>query len=592
MLGVSTGFLFPRRPTLFFAPSIDRCPCCAAQLKVHKTRTAKVVTLPIGPFNAHETVLTCPGCEEDILFGSEELQRLKPFRGTFGYDILVYAGQAMFVRCRSEGEIQQELADRHIGISQREVSYLARKFVMYLAVAHRQSREKIRRLMARRGGYILHLDGTCEGDSPHLLSGLDGITEIVLENIKLASEKAETIIPFLRKIEQLYGQPLALVHDMGKGISGAVKAVFPEVADFICHYHFLAAVGRNLFDKENDRIRARLRKHGIQGILRKRAREYKRLMEKQPSVVQSLSSMLNARDPKQRLEPCTPLAPVAAYSLVVWALEGKKQGQGYGFPFDRVYLSFYQRLQILHSALIQLKELHRGHRADTRLYVKVLRDLIDPLEDSVLRKAAETMHEKAAVFDRLREAMRTAVPDGHRGLNDKGDASEIRTIEKAVGQFCRWVCEDPKMSKKEEYQKMIAQIRHYWEKLFSDPLIVQTPTGKLTVQPQRTNNILERLFRDLKRRYRKKSGTKALSKTLKAILSDTPLVKNLENPEYLKILLDGATTLEERFSQIDSRLVHQQLSRQTTPSERVPRKIKPLVKLPDLPDRLVAVFST
>lgn len=591
MIRVSAASLFPRRPTLFFAPSIDRCPCCGAGLKVHKTRIKRVVTLPIGPFNAHETVLVCPGCDHDTLYGSEELQRLKPFRGTFGYDILVYAGRAMFLRCRNEGEIQQELTRRHIAISQREISYLARKFVLYLAVAHRQSRAKIQRLLSRRGGYILHLDATCEGDSPHLLSGLDGITEIVLENIKLASEKAQTIIPFLKKIQQLYGPPLALVHDMGKGISGALKAVFPESPDFICHYHFLAAVGKNLFGKENDRLRARLRKHGIHGILRKRAREYKRSMEQQPAVVQSLSSILiNAKDPKP-LAPRTPLAPVAAYSLVVWALEGKKQAQGYGFPFDRVYLSFYQRLQTLHGTLRQLKELDRGHRTDTRLYVKVLRDLIDPLEDPVLRKAADTMQQKAAVFDRLREAMRIAPPDGHRGLNDKGDASQIHTIEKAVGQFCRWVCGDPQMSKKEEYQKMIAHIKQYWQKLFSDPLVVETPTGRLTVQPQRTNNILERLFRDLKRRYRKKSGTKALSKTLKAILSDTPLVKNLENPEYLKIVLDGAATLEERFSQIDARLVQQELSRQTTHAERVPRKIKPLVKLPDLPDRWVALLS-
>ncbi len=130
------------------------------------------------------------------------------------------------------------------------------------------------------------------------------------------------------------------------------------------------------------------------------------------------------------------------------------------------------------------------------------------------------------------------MPNGHCGLNDKRDASDIRTIEKAVEQFCRWVSADERMSKQEEYKKMIAQIKKYWEKLFSDPLVVETPTGKLTIQPQRTNNILERLFRDLKRRYRKKSGMNGLSKTLKAMLSDTPLVKNLENPDYLKIILD------------------------------------------------------
>ena len=535
-------------------------------------------------------MLACPECDSDASYGSEKLLKLKPFRSTFGYDILVYAGKAMFLRCRNEQEIKQELAQKHVAISEREITYLARKFVVYLSVAHRQSREKIKRLMGSRGGYILHLDATCEGDSPHLLSGVDGITEIVLENVKLASEKAEKIIPFLQNIKQLYGDPLALVHDMGKGISNAVKTVFPDSADFICHYHFLAAVGKNLFGKKNDRIRARLRKHGIQGKLRKRVREYKRMIDEHPAVVESLTSNLNVKN-SQHAPFLVHMPLVAAYTFILWALEGKKQGQGYGFPFDRVYLSFYQRLKILHSGLTQLKDLHQGNRKDTRAYVRVLRDLIDTMEDSVLRKAAESMKGKTAVFDKLREAMRIAMPNGHCGLNDRGDASDMHMIEKAVDHFCLWVSADERMSKQKEYQKMIAQIKKYWEKLFSDPLIIETPNGNLTIQPQRTNNILERLFRDLKRRYRKKSGMNGLSKTLKAMLSDTPLVKNLENPDYWNIILDGTATLEERFSEIDARLVEKELSSLTSHSEKVPPQINKLIKMPELPDLLIALFS-
>ena len=97
----------------------------------------------------------------------------------------------MFLRCRNEKEIRSELEQRHIAISAREISYLAKKFIVYLALGHRESREKIKSLMKQRGGYILHLDATCEGDSPHLMTGLDGITEIILENVKLSSENAE-----------------------------------------------------------------------------------------------------------------------------------------------------------------------------------------------------------------------------------------------------------------------------------------------------------------------------------------------------------------------------------------------------------------
>ena len=64
-------------------------------------------------------------------------------------------------------------------------------------------------------GYILHLDGTCEADSPQLFIGIDGIAHIVLDNIKLPSEKAELLIPFLCRIKRQCGDTIALVHDMG-----------------------------------------------------------------------------------------------------------------------------------------------------------------------------------------------------------------------------------------------------------------------------------------------------------------------------------------------------------------------------------------
>ncbi len=72
---------------------------------------------------------------------------------------------------------------------------------------------------------------------------------------------------------------------------------------------------------------------------------------------------------------------------------------------------------------------------------------------------------------------------------------------------------------------MIEQVDKYWEKLFFDPIQIATPEGVYSVQPQRTNNILERFFRDEKRRNRKKTGMASLNKVLKAVLADTPLVQ-------------------------------------------------------------------
>ena len=131
------------------------------------------------------------------------------------------------------------MRDRNIYISTSEIGVLAKKFVLYLSMLHQSLRSQLNGFLQFHGGYILHIDGTCDGGSPHLVSVLDGITEIVLDNIKLTSENTENLIPFLQHIHYCYGAPIAIVSDMGKGITGAVDAVFPDVPAFICHFHFL-----------------------------------------------------------------------------------------------------------------------------------------------------------------------------------------------------------------------------------------------------------------------------------------------------------------------------------------------------------------
>ena len=58
------------------------------------------------------------------------------------------------------------------------------------------------------------------------------------------------------------------------------------------------------------------------------------------------------------------------------------------------------------------------------------------------------------------------------------------------------------------------------------------------------------------------------------MLADTTLVHNLQNPEYLKILLDGQPTLEALFAQIDPASVREELQKAQQNPERVPRALK------------------
>ena len=108
-----------------------------------------VSTLHIGKFRARETIRACPKC--DRAYRSEELGQLVPPGANFGYDVLVYAGQALWLRCRSEQEVVAELAQKNILISPREVSLLGMKFIVYLALLPSAARREHHRRHAAQG---------------------------------------------------------------------------------------------------------------------------------------------------------------------------------------------------------------------------------------------------------------------------------------------------------------------------------------------------------------------------------------------------------------------------------------------------------
>lgn len=561
--------MFKQKPTINFYPRLSGDN---GDLKVLKSRVKKVITLNIGPFRAKEIILHDGN---GIVYHSEQLRTLTPHRCTYGYDVLVYVGYALFVHSRNEQQVIEDLTRRNISISPRQIGYLGKKFIAYLAIAHQQSRQRLTQAMASRGGYILHLDGTHEGDSPHLLTGLDGIAEIVLDNIKLPSEKAELLIPFFRQIRQQYGEPIALVHDMGKGILSAVNTVFKGIPDFICHFHFLRDIGKDLFEEDYDKIRKQLRKHKIRPLLRKKLKVLGKTGGDDPRMVGTLASGIDSGCIDTSVVGKMPA--MAAYAMIHWTLDTSEL-EGYGFPFDCPHLILYQRLMVLHELVDE------GVIRD-----KVLNKLWVPLskiiEDKQLKKAVNQMQKRVQTFNKLRKALCIAVVNSKKGLNDDGEDIDIKSIEERVKFFRKEIEADT------DYDKMIKQIDKYWEKLFADPITVDTCTGQMKIQPQRTNNILERFFRDFKRGYRKRSGTMSLTKTLRSMLADTPLAKNLDNPEYLTIVLNGCGTLEERFEKIDSALVVEKLKAEQKKNQRISTKMKKIIQRPDLPKKLIKLLA-
>ena len=71
------------------------------------------------------------------------------------------------------------------------------------------------------------------------------------------------------------------------------------------------------------------------------------------------------------------------------------------------------------------------------------------------------------------------------------------------------------------------------------------------------------------------------------MFADTLLVKNLNNPDYMKVILNEKMFLEERFAEID----HEQVMACTKDAghdeNKIPRKIKNLIRQIETMDKIL-----
>lgn len=172
-------------------------------MNVRKTERRTIVTRHIGAFKAHETIWQCSSKSCQKIFYCDDLDRLVAPGARFGYDVLEYVGRSVWCDKYSIAEVKQNLSKQNIAICDREIAYLAKKFVIYLVEAHRSKRTEIKGLLHRGGGYFLHFDATHPGKgASHLMCAIaeevEKRAQIVLDCARLPTESTETVAEFLR----------------------------------------------------------------------------------------------------------------------------------------------------------------------------------------------------------------------------------------------------------------------------------------------------------------------------------------------------------------------------------------------------------
>ena len=529
-------------------------------------------TLHIGPFYVRETIKKCPleNCKKN--YRHTQLDNLVAPGARFGYDIIEYVGQSVWGQSCNAPEIKAELNRRNISISLRQISYFAKKFVDYVVEAHKDKQTEIRQFLHRGGGYFMYFDSMHPGDgAAHMMCAVaEEISErvdIVLGSVKLPKESTETVAAFLRDLKKKYGNPLAGICDMLASNLAAFREVFPTVLLLICHFHFLRGLGKSFLEHDNTLLDGFLNQYDVTGRLKEIAQECRTTIDADPKLAKYLEY-----DKKTCQSLLTQLPGIVkTYCMVTWILSYKQELNGYGFPFDRATLVYFQRMDKISKALKDAPE-------DCEQLSGLKFFLASVLTDPKFEKTMANMEKKVHDFDRLRDIMRIAPEDGGKGLNDDGEECDMTVMEKQLKIFIE--SEGMKNNPDDAYKKMIKKIEKHWNMLFAEPVEAKLPNGETVfIYPQRTSNIMERLFREFLHMECKRTGMDTLGRTVRAMVAETPMMKNLKSPEYMKIILNGQLTLAARFAELDKERARKK-TEQSQREKALPPGIKKIIKIP------------
>lgn len=564
--------VFPKIPTIHIEPEELVCTCEShPKLKVIKTKQREVRTMHIGPFYVHETVKACPikNCKKTYRYTA--LDNFLPPGSNFGYDVIEYIGHAVWGKSHTALQIQADLRrQNNLTISESEIAYLAKKFVIYVFEAHKDKQSEIRRFLHRGGGYFLYFDAMHPGDgAAHLMCAIaEEISErvsIVLGSVKLPKESTETVAAFLRELKEKYGDPAAGVCDMLASNLAAFQEVFPSVSLLICHFHYLRGLGKFLLEYENTLLDGFLKQYDVSSRLKEIANKCRATIGADPKLAKYLEYDEKTCNSSLQLLP----EVVKTYFMVMWIRSYKQELNGYGFPFDRANLVYFQRMNKIFQTFKDIPE-----ACEELSELKYF--LASVLTDPKFKIAMAKMEKKVRDFDRVRDIMKIAPIEGVNGLNDNGEECDMTAMEKQLKKFIE--SDEIKNNSDSSYKKLIKQTLKYWKLLFAKPVEVLLQNGETVfIYAQRTSNCMERLFREFLREECKRTGMDTLGRRVRTMIAETPMMKNLKCSDYLKIILNGQPSLAARFAELDIEHARKQME-ESHNEETLPFGIKKIIK--------------
>ena len=522
----------------------DECPTCGGGLRVQKSKRREVVTSAHGPLVAREIRKQCRenGCPP---LGSSTLAQLVKPGQKCGYDLVVQVGLSRYLAGLQREEIRRMLRDKQgIELSAGSVSALCDRFLGYLEALHVARAPVLRE--ALKGGYPMHLDATCERGKGGLFVCIDGWRNWVLWAARVSSESGASLRPVVEKSVRLFGQPVATVRDMGEGCANAVESLREAgIPDLVCHYHFLAVVGKRLFKHLNDKLRDIIRQTRCRSDIRVLLRDLRKY-----SSLDRSEGRFGRGTVRDTLK-----------ALVLWVIEGEGRSDA-PFPFSLPHLNFAHRC--LQARQRAEPWVCRPRTAPERRALACLERLVARLEHAPrFASMVSDLDSRWAAFCELRDVLRLSNAELPRGdtrtTQEHLPALELirlQQIKQAVDQYTTdlkgRIASGQKQAKKSKpaAEIILGYLQQYGPYLFGHPAKLDEQ-GSVIAVVQRTNNISEHFFGRQKQLLRRRVGRGQLGRDLEKQPAQVALVANLRDPEYVRRLAGSLEQLPAAFAQLD-----------------------------------------
>ena len=551
------------------------CPLCDGPWHVQKSVPHLVRTIAQGCFKAQETVHVCASrCRYDsgklvTRRAASLAKHLIPGMG-IGYDVMTYVGLQRFLYHRQREEIRSSLLHEHgISVSSGMISNLAKLFLGYMRELHNSRSDQLQDAMVSDGGWPLHIDATGEDGRGTMLVAFSGWRQWVLGSWKIPTENADAILPCLHEVVDRFGSPCSVMRDLGRAMIPAANSLVEKlelnIPVLACHLHFLKDIGKDLLDPAYGELRGLFRHYKICPKLRLLSRELGRKLGTQ---INHAREEVKAWQEKVDVDHRIPngMAGVAIVrTLTQRVLDFKADSTGYDYPFDRPLLDLYDRCKEVRRAIDAF--IHsKPSDPNVLKYLKRLHGILGQGASEVpFRQTVQRLRSRAVLLDELRDALRLSPEksktDYQMGFkeNSQPDQSKIQLqdIQKQVKDLESSLKESrPKCGPAKDRRSAIDLILRHFEDhgdyLWGHVIKLPDDTDGDIRLVDRTNNILERFFRGMKQKERRRSGRKILTQDFEHLPPEAALVYNLKCSDYVSILCGALDQLHEAFSKIDA----------------------------------------